>query len=193
MFVYCFNNPFNNCDSSGQIVVPANYLGGFGSNTSRIGWKDIVGAEYTESVVVDKTVMYVVPRFAPVSCSIGTSITKTTYSSRSSSSVFTAYCDYVGNSPSSSTVGVDLSIGDYSLSATLGLEDIGVSLSKQNGDSSNAVSITANLKELQLGIENSYSKTKDNVTVTSYSNSSINGWFLLMLLASTYTGQLIPT
>ncbi len=93
----------------------------------------------------------------------------------------------------SSSGGINLNIGNFTLNMSIGLDDLGISGSLVNGNTSSCFGIKANLSELKVGFEYSSAVEWDNTTETTYTNISFNGWFLAAAAIFGTTGQSIPT
>lgn len=93
----------------------------------------------------------------------------------------------------SSSAGIKINIAKFTLNVSLGLDDIGISGSVLDGNTSSSFGLKANISELKVGFESSSSISWDNNTETQYTNASINGWYILAALAFVETGEFMQS
>ena len=73
-------------------------------------------------------------------------------------------------------------------------DNIGISGSVKDGDTTNSFSIKADLSQLKVGFEGSTTvKWDENTNITSYTNASVSGWAIVAVYILIQTGQWIPS
>ena len=97
------------------------------------------------------------------------------------------------NPVKSSTAGLKINISNFTLTVSLGLDNIGISGSVTKGNTVDSFGMRVNVSELKIGFEGSTAVTWDNETEIAYANASVSGWFLVVAYQLVTTGQLSPT
>lgn len=89
---------------------------------------------------------------------------------------------------------VAINITSFTLDISLGLDDIGISGSIKNGDTTNAFGISADISQFKVGFEASSTvKWDESTDVTSYTNASITGWGIAAVYIFATTGQWVSS
>lgn len=76
---------------------------------------------------------------------------------------------------------------------SVGLDDIGLSGSLTNENTTNSFGVKLNLSELKIGFEGSTAIQWDNKTEISYTNASISGWTIVAVYIFATTGQYVQS
>ncbi len=156
----------------------ANNTFGFGSSTTT------TIAHYETSIISDP---------APITIDTGSKTTQIISEKGDSSKPISFYSNKDTTNPTSSTAGIKLNISDFTLGINFGFDNIGISGTLTDGDSSNCIALKVNLSELKVGIEDSISIKWDGTTTKTYTNVSANGWAIVAVAAFITTGQIIQT
>ena len=82
---------------------------------------------------------------------------------------------------------------NFTLDLSVGLDDIGLSGSLTNGNTTNSFGVKLNLSELKIGFEGSTAIQWDNTTETAYTNASISGWAIAAAYILATTGQYVQS
>ena len=194
MFVYCGNNPINRSDASGMLWKE---IGGFFKKAGKAiknFAKSTFGAGSSTSKTIFKAEVDKVPNYLPVTVKSGVKNTKTVSKSGDSTKPISVYAKRDLEQPvKSSSAGIKINIAKFTLNVSLGLDDIGISGSVLDGNTSSSFGLKANISELKVGFESSSSISWDNNTETQYTNASINGWYIMAALAFVETGEFMQS
>ncbi len=191
MFAYCENNPINRVDANGMFWKE---IGNWFKNTwNSIKSKasSIFGSGSSTTVTIKKEEEFdPLDTFLPVSIRSGVKVTQTISEHGNTSKPVSAYGIHNTTNPIlSSSGGIKINISNVTLDISLGLEDMGIFISSTNSDTTNSFGLKVNLSEFRVGFESSTSIKWDNITDTTYTNASFNGWFLIMVYEFVMTGQ----
>lgn len=93
----------------------------------------------------------------------------------------------------SSSAGLKFNISKVTLDISIGLDNIGISGSIIDGNTTNSIAIKANISELKVGFEGSTAIKWDNTTETVYTNVSVSGWAIVAAYVLATTGQSMPS
>ena len=88
---------------------------------------------------------------------------------------------------------IKINIAKFTLDISMGLDNIGISGSLSNGNTTNSFGLKANLSELKVGFEGSTAVKWDNNTETTYTNVSVSGWAIAAAYVFITTGQSMPS
>ena len=194
MFAYCGNNPVNRADSTGMFWEE---IGDFFPNVwngIKTWAKNTFGAGSSTTVTIAKTETPVIPDPSPITIKTGTKTTQTISKHGDSSKPISVYANEDAQQPiKSSSAGININIFDLTLNLSLGLDDIGISSSLTNGNTTNSFGVKLNLSELKVGFEGSTAIQWDNTTETAYTNASINGWAIVAAVVYVTTGQYVQS
>ena len=183
MFAYCSNNPisFNDPTGEGRILDWLNE-----KKDDLANWfYDTFGAEATVSNSTDIE-QPITPPLLPITFSQGTTITNVEKSYGDSSKPISVYANAErSNWVLSSSVGVKINIGNFSLQSSLGLSDIGMSCSITDGDTKNSFGISADISKFR--VVGTYSTSKNEIT--NYVRGGASGWFIVMVIYAIETGD----
>ena len=183
MFAYCSNNPisFNDPTGEGRILDWLNE-----KKDDLANWfYDTFGAEATVSNSTDIE-QPITPPLLPITFSQGTTITNVEKSYGDSSKPISVYANAEqSNLVLSSSAGVKINIGNFSLQSSLGLSDIGMSCSITDGDTKNSFGISADISKFR--VVGTYSTSKNEIT--NYVRGGASGWFIVMVIYAIETGD----
>ena len=165
MFAYCGNNPINRMDPNGAFWKD---IGDFFENI----WNGVktwanntFGAGCSTTTVLSDNEEQIIPDPSPVTLSSGTQITQTISEYGDSSKPISVYANKNSQHPfKSSTAGANINIGSFTLDLSLGFDNIGISGSLANGDTSSSFGLRLNLAEFKIGFESSTSITFTTTT-----------------------------
>ena len=175
MFAYCENNPVNRTDSNGLLWKE---IGAFFKNIGKkIGnfFKSTFGAGAT-SVHQSKIETELMPSGVNLffSAKVGTKTSKTLSSSGDSSKPVSVYAQGRSDNLLLSSVGLKINIVNFSLNISLGFDNIGITGSIKDGDTTNSLAFMADVSQLKIGAEvGSTVQWDENNSTCSYSNVSI--------------------
>ncbi len=194
MFAYCGNNPISRQDSNGAFWKE---IGNFFSNA----WKGIntwakntFGAGSSTTATIAKIETQVIPDPSPITIKTGTKSTQTVSQYGNTSKLISVYANQDVQHPVlSSTAGVNINIADFTLNISVGLDNIGVSGSLSNANTTNSFGVKVNLSEFKLGLEGSTAIQWDNTTETTYTNASVSGWAIIALYYFLNTGEYVES
>ncbi len=194
MFAYCGNNPVNRVDETGMFWKE---IGGFFSKTwngIKTWAKNTFGAGSSTTTTIPGSETPIIPDPLPITVKTGTKTTQTISKHGDSSKPISVYANKDTQHPiKSSSAGININIIDFTLDLSLGLDDIGISGSLTNGNSTNSLGIKLNLSELKVGFEGSTAIQWDNTTETAYTNASINGWAIVAAYILVTKGQYVQS
>ena len=123
---------------------------------------------------------------SPITYSTGTTVTNVEESYGDSSKPISVYADAeMSNLVFSSSAGLKINCGDIMLKAPFALDDIGLSGSWTNGDSTTELSLSINIQKMR--VEGKYSVTTGNKTI--YNKVGVSGRFILVLVYILQTGD----
>ena len=193
MYAYCGNNPTNRLDLHG------NFWGKV-SNFFKKVWKSVkkwaketFGAGCTTTVTISKVVTPIIPEPLPITAETGTETTQTISEYGDSSKPISVYANGdLQNPGTGSSAGISINICDFSLNLNVGFENIGISGSVANGNTTDSFGVKLDLSKLKIGFEGSEAIQWDNTTRTTYTNVSVSGWSLLAAYYYVTTGQYVP-
>ena len=194
MFAYCGNNPVNRTDQSGT------FWKEIGSFFNKVGTaiagfaKATFGAGSSLSATITKTEVEYLPDPLPITVKLGTKTTQTISKHGNSSKPISVYAKGNAEHPiKSSSAGIKINIAKFTLDISMGLDNIGISGSLSNGNTTNSFGLKANLSELKVGFEGSTAVKWDNNTETTYTNVSVSGWAIAAAYVFITTGQSMPS
>ena len=194
MFAYCGNNPVNRADKSGT------FWKEIGSFFNKVGTaiagfaKATFGAGSSLSATITKTEVEYLPDPLPITVKLGTKTTQTISKHGNSSKPISVYANGNAEHPiKSSSAGIKINIAKFTLDISMGLDNIGISGSLSNGNTTNSFGLKANLSELKVGFEGSTAVKWDNNTETTYTNVSVSGWAIAAAYVFITTGQSMPS
>ncbi len=193
-FAYCGNNPVNRSDPSGLFWKE---IGNFFSKA----WNGIktwakntfgAGSSTTSTVTIaEKTEKPILPA---VTVKTGTKDTKTVSKRGDTTKPISVYANKSVEQPiKSSSAGIKINVSDFTLDLSFGLDNIGLSGTRSNGDVSNSFGLRANLSEFKVGFESSTAIHWDDRTGTNYTNVSVDGWTIIAVGIFVTTGQYVRT
>ena len=194
MFAYCGNNPVNRADQSGT------FWKEIGSFFNKVGTaiagfaKATFGTGSSLSATITKTEVEYLPDPLPITVKLGTKTTQTISKHGNSSKPISVYAKGNAEHPiKSSSAGIKINIAKFTLDISMGLDNIGISGSLSNGNTTNSFGLKANLSELKVGFEGSTAVKWDNNTETTYTNVSVSGWAIAAAYVFITTGQSMPS
>ena len=194
MFAYCGNNPVNNVDPTGMFWKE---LGDLVNDVGKkaLNWlTNTFGAGSSTTATIAETKTPVIPDPSPITVKTGTKTTQTVSKHGNSSKPISVYANNDAQHPiKSSSVGININIVDFTLDLSIGLDDIGISGSLANGNTTNSFGVKLNLSELKVGFEGSTAIQWDNTTETTYTNVSFSGWAIAEAYILIATGQPIQS
>ena len=175
MFSYCGNNPSSRIDEYGTSWKSIKKWFSNAWSKTKSWAKRTFGAGYTTEYheIYEETEYS--RGLARVFATVKTgSKGKTVYKKKGNSSKpISVYAVGRTDNPALSSVGVKLNIKKLAFNISLGLDDIGVTGSYTDGNTTTSMGVTANISELKIGIDGSVStKVGDDYTYTTYSNTS---------------------
>ena len=185
MFAYCDNNPINFYDFNGYGKV---------GNWLKKAWNSVktwagntFGAGTSSYIVISDNVAS--SNYGIFSIKSGSKSTKTTYSSGDSSKPISVYSRISIDDPiKSSFVGLKLNISDFTIDLSLGLDNLGISGSLRNGNTTNSLGLKANLTELSIGFEQSISTLLEDITEAFINSIFLDLWFVLTIIVLVFSG-----
>ncbi|MBQ4569990.1 MAG: RHS repeat-associated core domain-containing protein, partial [Ruminococcus sp.] len=192
MFVYCGNNPVNRKDSTGMFWKE---IGDFFSNAwngIKTWGKNTFGAGSSTTATIAEIETPVIPDPSPITVKTGIKTTQTISKHGDSSKFISVYANKDAQHPiKSSSAGININIVNFTLDLSVGLDDVGLSGSLTNGNTTNSFGVKLNLSELRIGFEGSTAIQWDNTTETAYTNASISGWAIAAAYLLVTTGQYV--
>ncbi|MBS4933219.1 MAG: RHS repeat-associated core domain-containing protein [Clostridiales bacterium] len=199
MFVYCMNNPVMYSDPSGHSAIDAIKAGFALGNqvavlTAGVSIDSFFGAGTTVVHQVAPPPTQYIPDPSPITVKSGTRTATTISKSGDSTRPVSVYAQGRSDNWFLSSAGLKVNIESFTLNASLGLDNIGISGSVKDGDTTNSFSIKADLSQLKVGFEGSTTvKWDENTNITSYTNASVSGWAIVAVYILIQTGQWIPS
>jgi len=194
MFAYCGNNPVNRADPTGMFWKE---IGDFFSKAwdgIKTWAKNTFGAGSSTTATITEIETPVIPDPSPITVKTGTKTTQTISEHGDSSKPISVYANKDAQHPiKSSSVGININIGDFTLDLSVGLDDIGISGSLTNGNTTESFGLKLNLSEFKVGFEGSTAIQWDNTTETAYTNVSVSGWAIIVAYFLVTTGQYIES
>ena len=194
MFAYCGNNPVNRADPTGMFWKE---IGNFFSNAwngIKTWAKNTFGAGSSTTATIAEIETPVIPDPSPITVKTGTKTTQTISKHGDSSKPISVYANKDAQHPiKSSSAGININIVNFTLDLSVGLDDIGLSGSLTNGNTTNSFGVKLNLSELKIGFEGSTAIQWDNTTETAYTNASISGWAIAAAYILVTTGQYVQS
>lgn len=195
MFIYCENNPIMRTDPSGMFWKE---VGSFLSKT----WKKIktwAKRTFGAGVTVvcenkDETEMVFNGVNAFITVKTGTKWSNTTFKKGDSSKLVSVYAQGRADNWLVSSAGIKINIENFTCNISVGLDDIGISGSVKNGETTETYGFRADFSQFKVGCEGSITaKWDDGTDETSYTNYSVTGWGIIAAYIFITTGQWIPT
>ena len=194
MFAYCGNNPVNMVDESGTFFKQIGSWMKNAWNSVKSFVKNTFGAGSSTSTTIAKTEVQYLPDPLPITAKVGSKTTKSVSKHGDSSKPISVYANRNAEHPiKSSSAGIKINISSFTFNINLSLDDLGISGSIVNGDTTNSIGIKANLSEVKLGVESSSAVKWDNATETTYANVYISGWAIVAAVVSAVTGQVVTS
>ena len=194
MFAYCGNNPVNRADPTGMFWKE---IGDFFSkswNGVKTWAKNTFGTGSSTTATIAEIETPVIPDPSPITVKTGTKTTQTISKHGDSSKPISVYANKDAQHPiKSSSAGININIVNFTLDLSVGLDDIGLSGSLTNGNTTNSFGVKLNLSELKIGFEGSTAIQWDNTTETAYTNASISGWAIAAAYILVTTGQYVQS
>ena len=194
MFAYCGNNPVNRADPTGMFWKE---IGDFFSkawNRIKTWAKNTFGAGSSTTATIAEIETPVIPDPSPITVKTGTKTTQTISKHGDSSKPISVYANKDAQHPiKSSSAGININIVNFTLDLSVGFDDIGISGSLTNGNTTNNFGVKLNLSELKIGFEGSTAIQWDNTTETAYTNASISGWAIAAAYILATTGQYVQS
>ena len=195
MFAYCGNNPVNRADPSGMFWKEiGNFFKGVGTAIANFAKATFGAGATTVHQIKQETELVppVVNMFVTVKT--GTKESKTVSKKGNSSKPISVYAQGRSDNYALSSAGININIASFTLDISLGLDDIGISGSIKNGDTTNAFGISADISQFKVGFEASSTvKWDESTDVTSYTNASITGWGIAAVYIFATTGQWVSS
>ena len=191
MFAYCENNPINRSDPSGMFWKEiGNFFKNAWNGIKKLA-SNIFGAGRTTVHNVKQETELVPPIVNTfVTVKTGTKESKTISKKGNSSKPISVYAQKRSDNFALSSAGLKINISSFTLDISLGLDNFGISGSIKNEDTINAFGIKADISQLKIGFEHSYTvKWDESTDITSYANASISGWGIAAAYIWTKTGQ----
>ena len=180
LFIYCSNNPIMGTDPTGK--------GWFKDKWN--DFKDYLSEVFGAGVTVSNTVDYekiATPPLSPVRFVKGVSETIIEESYGDSSKPISVYANgEMSNAVISSSAGFKINIGNLTLKNSFAFDNLGSSVSWNNGTTSYELSLYVDLT--QLSTEGKYSVTKG--TTSSYTKLGISASLIAVIAFVLHTGQL---
>lgn len=194
MFAYCGNNPVNRADPTGMFWKE---IGDFFSkawNGIKTWAKNTFGAGSSTTATIAEIETPVIPDPSPITVKTGTKTTQTISKHGDLSKPISVYANKDAQHPiKSSSAGININIVNFTLDLSVALDDIGISGSLTNGNTTNNFGVKLNLSELKIGFEGSTAIQWDNTTETAYTNASISGWGIAAAYILATTGQYVQS
>ena len=194
LFAYCGNNPVNRADPTGTFWKEiGDWFKGVGKAIGN--WFGSTFGAGSSTVSEAKAEKIILPDPSPITVKTGTKISKTISKHGNSSKPISVYASRNVEHPiKSSSAGVKINIAKFTLKVNLSLDNIGISGSLSNGDTSNSFGIRANVSELKIGFDSSTTVRWDaNTSQTTYTNGDISGWAIAAAFILVTTGQPMPS
>ena len=194
MFAYCINNPVNNVDPTGCFWEDVKNWFTKKWNALKDWANDTFGAGSSTTKTLSEIEVPVVPDPWPITVKTGNKTTQTISKHGNSSKPVSVYTNKDVEHPiKSSSAGLILNISKFSLDISLGLDNVGISGSWTEGNTTDSFGLKVNLSELKVGFEGATSIQWDDTTDTAYTNISVNGWAIAAVYIFVTTGQPMPT
>lgn len=194
MFAYCGNNPINRFDENGLFWKEIGNWFKNAWNSVKTWASNTFGAGVTtvqQSRVETEHSPIVANLFVTVKT--GTRSSKTLTSKGNSSKPISVYAQGRSDNPALSSVGVKFNLVDLSLNISLGLDNIGITGSIKNGDTTNSFAVTADISQFKIGAEASSTiQWDENYSASSYTNASITLTGIIAAYCFATTGQVVP-
>ena len=188
MFSYCGNDPINRFDPSGNSWLSNKW------NSFKSWLGSIFGAGSSTTATIVKDEIAIIPDPWPITVKSETKTTETISKHGNSKKPISVYSDYNANHPiKSSSAGLKFNIKDFSVKINLAIDNISISSSIENGNTTNSLGLKVNLSELKLGVESSTSIKWDETTDTENVNISANAWAIAAVYVFLKTGQTAPS
>jgi len=194
MFSYCGNNPVNRADPSGMFWKEiGSFFKSVGSAIANFA-KSTFGAGATTVHQVAPPPNQIIPDPSPITVKSGTKTSTTTSLKGNSSKPISVYAEGRSDNYLLSSAGLKINVSSFTLDASLGLDNIGISGSVRNGDTTKSFGVIADLSQLKVGLEGATTVKWDaNTEVTNYTNVSVSGWAIAAAYLLVRTGQWAPS
>ena len=193
MFAYCGNNPINRIDPEGLFWSKIESFFSNAWNKVKTWASNTFGASISTTSTA-KEENAIVPDPSPITVETGTKTTQTISTQGDSSKPISVYAveDYE-NPVISSSAGININIGNFTLNVSVGLDNLGISGSITGEDSTTTFGLKTNLSEFKIGLEGAVSVPVENKMKTTYTNVSANGWGLATIFVWISTGSFVPS
>lgn len=193
LFAYCGNNPVNRIDITGMSWNEVKAFFSLCWAGVKFWAANTFGAEYTTTATIKKEVSPIIPDPSPITLISGVTTTETVSQRGDSTKPVSVYADKNIQHPIiSSTAGIKFNSENLSIKLNVGFENFGIYGSRSKDNTTKGFGLKINLSEFKFGFESFTSIFNEGTTVTSYTNSSINGWILAAVFVYVYTGQPFP-
>ena len=193
MFAYCNNDPINRVDPNGMFWKEiGDFFSGIGrwfSNTFGAGSSTVSEnrAETSITPILDDPF--------PITVKTGTKTSQIVSQHGDSTKPISVYAKKDAEHPiKSSSAGLKVNIANFSLKLNLSLDNIGLSGSITEDDTTGSFGLRVNLSELKVGFEGATSiQWDENTSQTNYTNGSISAWSIVAAYLMATTGQPAPS
>lgn len=191
MFCYCGNNPVGKSDVNGMFWKALQKTISKVLNKVRKVVSSIFGAGSATKSVIAPAPTAVIPDPWPITLKSGSKTTTVVSKHGNSSKPISVYAEGNVEHPIlSSNVGIKINIAKFTLNLSLGVDNTSLSGSIAKKKSTDSFALKLNLSELKLGFESAKTVKWDSSSdETTYTNLSVNGWFLAAAYAFVRTGQ----
>ena len=192
MFAYCGNNPTNCIDRSGKLwkKVGSWFKQAWADVKSFVG--HLFGAEVSVvNQVEPRPKEYVPPGLnAFITVKAGNRTSNTISRKGKSTKPFSVYAQERSDNLALSSVGAKINIPKLSVSASIGLDNMGLSIAAKSGDTTYSLSLRADLSQLKVGVEMATTVAWDeNTDCTSYVNIGATGVGIVAIISLIKTGN----
>ncbi len=190
MFAYCGNNPVMFSDPTGCFWKKISSFFSNAWNGVKSWAKNTFGAGSSTTATITEIETSIISDPFPITMKTGAKTTQILSKHGDSSKPISVYANKDAQQPiKSSTAGINFNIFDLTLDLCVGLDNISISSSLVNGDTTNSLGIKLNLSELKIGFESSTAIQWDNTTETAYTNVDVSGWAIVAAYCWITTGQ----
>ena len=191
MFAYCGNNPTNCIDRSGKLwkKVGSWFKQAWADVKSFVG--HLFGAEVSVVNQVEPRPKEYVPVLnAFITVKAGNRTSSTISRKGKSTKPFSVYAQERSDNLALSSVGAKINIPKLSVSASIGLDNMGLSIAAKSGDTTYSLSFRADLSQLKVGVEMATTVAWDeNTDCTSYVNIGATGVGIVAIISLIKTGN----
>ena len=192
MFAYCGNNPTNCIDRSGKLWKKV-------GSWFKQAWADVksfVGHLFGAEVSVVNQVEHRPKEYVPpglnafITVKAGNRTSNTIPRKGKSTKPFSVYAQERSDNLALSSVGAKINIPKLSVSASIGLDNMGLSIAAKSGDTTYSLSLRADLSQLKVGVEMATTVAWDeNTDCTSYVNIGATGVGIVAIISLIKTGN----